>query len=128
MLIGTAYAQGAPAPGGMDFFISIFPLLLIFGIMYFLLIRPQQQRAKAHREMVAALRKGDIVVTAGGMIGKIRSVSDSDDEVTIELAKGVEVKVIRSSIADIRAKTESLRDAKAADAKKEASKEPSEKS
>ncbi len=112
MFITPAYAQGAGAPGGMEMFTTIVPFILIFVIMYFLLIRPQQKRMKQHREMIAAVRRGDVVVTGGGLIGKVRSVDETADEVTVELAKGVEVKVVRSSISDVRAKTEPLRDAK----------------
>ncbi|BCW89278.1 Sec translocon accessory complex subunit YajC [Alphaproteobacteria bacterium SO-S41] len=112
MFVTPAYAQGAGAPGGMEIFIQIIPFILIFVIMYFLLIRPQQQRVKAHRAMIMAVRKGDVVVTGGGLIGKIKSVNDTDDEVTIELAKGVDVRVVRSSISDVKAKTEPLREAK----------------
>lgn len=113
MFVTPAYAQGAGAPGGMEILIQIIPFILIFVIMYFLLIRPQQKRMKAHRDMIAAVRKGDVVVTAGGLIGKIRSVDDKADEVVVELAKGVEVRVVRGSISDVRAKTEPLREAKA---------------
>jgi preprotein translocase subunit YajC len=115
MFVTPAYAQGAGAPGGMDFIIQIIPFILIFVIMYFLLIRPQQKRLAAHRAMVSAVQRGDVVVTGGGLIGKVKSVSDSEDEVVVELAKGVEVRVIRSSLSDVRAKTEPLRPAKAND-------------
>ncbi len=113
MFVTPAYAQGAGAAGGgMEILIQIVPFLLIFVIMYFLLIRPQQQRLKAHRAMIMAVRKGDVVITGGGLIGKIRSVNDADDEVVLELAKGVEVRVVRSSISDVKAKTEPLRETK----------------
>jgi preprotein translocase subunit YajC len=112
MFVSPALAQGAGAPGGMDLFIQIVPFILIFVIMYFLLIRPQQKRMKTHRDMIAAVRRGDVVVTGGGLIGKVKSVDDSSDEVTVELAKGVDVKVVRSSISDVRAKTEPLRETK----------------
>jgi len=113
MFVTPAYAQGAGAPGGLEVFVQIVPFILIFVIMYFLLIRPQQKRMKQHREMVAAVRRGDVVVTAGGFVGKIKTVHDGEDEVTIELAKGVEVRMVRSSISDVRSKTEPLREAKA---------------
>ncbi|MDA7949006.1 MAG: preprotein translocase subunit YajC [Hyphomicrobiaceae bacterium] len=102
MLITPAYAQGAP--GGGDFFIQILPFLLIFVIMYFMLIRPQQRRVKEHREMVAALRRGDTVVTAGGLVGKVTKVDEA--EVEVQVAKDVKVKVVRSTISDVRNKTE----------------------
>ncbi len=73
--------------------------------MYFLVIRPQQKKAKAHREMVANMRRGDTVVTGGGLIGKISKVND-DNEVTVELAEGVKVRIVRSMIAEVRVKGE----------------------
>ncbi len=102
MLITPAYAQGAA--GSADFFIQIMPFLLIFVIMYFLIIRPQQKRLKNHREMVAALRRGDTVVTGGGLIGKVTKVDE--DELQVELAQGMKVKVIRSTITDVRSKNQ----------------------
>lgn len=81
------------------------PLILIFAIMYFLLIRPQQQKMKQHQAMVAAVRRGDVIVTAGGLIGKVVKVKD-DGEVEVELAEGVKVRVVASTIADVRSKTE----------------------
>ena len=81
------------------------PLILIFAIMYFLLIRPQQKKAKEHAAMVAALRRGDQVVTQGGLIGKVVKVKD-DNEVEVELAEGVKVRVVQSTIASVLSKTE----------------------
>ena len=81
------------------------PLILIFGIMYFLLIRPQQKKAKQHQAMVAALRRGDQVVTQGGMIGKVVKVKD-DGEVEVEIADGVKVRIVQSTIATVVSKTE----------------------
>ena len=81
------------------------PLILIFAIMYFLLIRPQQKKMKEHQAMVAAVRRGDVIVTAGGLIGKVAKVKD-DGEVEVELAEGVKVRVVASTIADVRSKTE----------------------
>ena len=81
------------------------PLILIFAIMYFLLIRPQQKKLKQHPAMVAALRRGDQVVTQGGVIGKVSKVKD-DNEVEIEIAEGVKVRVVRSTIANVISKTE----------------------
>ena len=80
-------------------------LLLIFGIMYFLLIRPQQKKLKDHQAMVAALRRGDQVVTQGGVIGKVVKVKD-DGEVEVEIADGVKVRVVQSTIATVVSKTE----------------------
>ncbi len=102
MLITPAYAQGASGSG--DFFIQIMPFLLIFVIMYFLIIRPQQKRLKDHREMVAAVRRGDKVVTGGGPIGKVTKVDEN--ELQVELAQGMKVKVVRSTITEVRSKTQ----------------------
>lgn len=111
MFVTPAYAQGAGAPGGLDLIVQIAPFILIFVIMYFLLIRPQQKRMKEHAAMVAAVRRGDVVVTAGGFIGKVKTVHEPEAEVTVELSKGVEVRMLKSSISEVRAKTEPLRDA-----------------
>ena len=81
------------------------PLILIFVIMYFLLIRPQQKKVKEHQAMVAALRRGDQVVTQGGMIGKITKVKD-DTEVEVEIADGVKVRVMRQTITQVMSKSE----------------------
>ncbi|MGV6847585.1 MAG: preprotein translocase subunit YajC [Marinibacterium sp.] len=81
------------------------PLLLIFAIMYFLLIRPQQQKAKQHKAMVDGLRRGDQVITQGGLIGKVAKVKD-EGEVEVEIADGVRVRVVRGTIAQVMSKTE----------------------
>ena len=81
------------------------PLILIFAIMYFLLIRPQQKKLQQHQAMVAALRRGDQVVTQGGLIGKVNKVVD-DGEVIVELGEGMKVRVVRSTIAQVLNKTE----------------------
>ncbi|WP_293449397.1 preprotein translocase subunit YajC [Planktotalea sp.] len=81
------------------------PLILIFAIMYFLLIRPQQKKLKEHQKMVEGLRRGDQVITQGGLIGKVVKVKD-DNEVEIELAEGVKVRVVQSTIANVINKTE----------------------
>ncbi len=102
MFISPAYAQASG--GGGDFLISLFPIILMFGIVYFLIIRPQSQRVKKHREMVEALRRGDTVVTSGGIMGKVTKVSDN--EATVEIAEGVRVRVVKSTISDVTSKTE----------------------
>ena len=102
MFATPAYAQAA---GGGSAFASFIPLILIFAIMYFLLIRPQQKKAKEHQQMVAALRRGDTVVTQGGIIGKVSKVKD-DNEVEVEIADGVKVRVVRGTIAQVINKTE----------------------
>lgn len=82
------------------------PLILIFAIMYFLLIRPQQKKLKNHQAMVAALRRGDQVITQGGIMGKVTKVKEDDSEIEVEIAEGVKVRVIRSTIATVVNKTE----------------------
>lgn len=102
MFVSPAYAQAVGGAGGLQSFI---PLILIFAIMYFLMIRPQQKKAKQHRAMVDALRKGDQVVTAGGLMGKVSKVG-ADNEVEVEIATGVKVKVVQSTIQAVINKTE----------------------
>lgn len=99
MFATPAYAQAAGGAGGAGAIAQFIPLILIFVIMYFLILRPQQKRMKEHRNMVAALKRGDQVVTQGGLIGKISDVKD--DEVSVEVAQGVKVRVVRSSIAQV---------------------------
>lgn len=89
----------------MDAFTNFVPLILIFGIMYFLLIRPQQQKMKEHKKMVESLRRGDQIVTQGGLIGKVSKVKD-DSEAEVEIADGVKVRVVRSTIAQVISKTD----------------------
>ncbi len=104
MFVTPAYAQGVAGGGGA--FTSLFvPMALIFGIMYFLLIRPQQKKAKEHQAMLEAVRRGDQVVTAGGLMGKVTKVKD-EGEVEIEIAKGVNVRVVKHTISQVRSKTE----------------------
>ena len=90
----------------MQGFQSLVPLILIFGIMYFLLIRPQQKKLKEHQMMVNALRRGDQIITQGGILGKVTKVKDDSNEVEVEIAAGVNVRVIRSTIATVVNKTE----------------------
>ncbi len=104
MFVTPAFAQAVGAPGSA--FTSFIPLILIFAIMYFLLIRPQQKKAKDHQAMVAALRRGDQVVTSGGLIGKVVRVKDEANEIEVELAEGVKVRVVRSTVAQVLSKTE----------------------
>ncbi|WP_295313314.1 preprotein translocase subunit YajC [Roseobacter sp.] len=89
----------------MEAFAQFVPLILIFAIMYFLLIRPQQKKVKEHQAMVAALRRGDQVVTQGGIVGKVAKVKD-DGELELEIADGIKVRVIQSTIATVISKTE----------------------
>ena len=86
---------------------SIAPLLFVFAIMYFLMIRPQQQRMKQHREMIENVRRGDTVVTAGGIVGRVAKVPQKDDpEITVEIADNIQVRVIKSTLTEIRARTQ----------------------
>ena len=103
MFASPAYAQAAGGAAGA--FGSFIPLILILVIMYFLIIRPQQKKVKEHRAMVEALRRGDQVVTQGGLIGKVVKVKD-DNEIEVELAQGVQVRVVRSTVAQVLSKTE----------------------
>lgn len=103
MFVTPAYAQDAVGAGSA--LASFVPLILIFAIMYFLLIRPQQKKVKEHRAMVEALRRGDQVVTQGGIVGKVTKVQE-DGMVEVEIAEGVKVKVIRHTIATVMNKTE----------------------
>ncbi len=102
MFASPAYAQAVGGTGGIASFI---PLILIFAIMYFLMIRPQQKKMKQHRAMVADLRKGDQIVTAGGIMGKVTKVG-SDNEVEVQIATGVKVKIVQHTIQTVLNKTE----------------------
>lgn len=105
MFVTPAFAQAAGGAGAGSALAQFLPLILIFGIMYFLLIRPQQKKLKDHRAMVEALRRGDQVLTQGGIIGKVTHVGD-DGVVQVEIADGVKVKVLRSTISQVMSKTE----------------------
>ncbi len=104
MFATPAYAQAAGAGAGSAF-ASFIPLILIFAIMYFLLIRPQQKKLKEHKAMIEALRRGDQVVTQGGIVGKVTKVQE-DGMVEVEIAEGVKVKCIKGTIAQVMNKTE----------------------
>ena len=90
----------------MEGIASLVPLILVFGIMYFLLIRPQQRKLKEHQAMVAALRRGDQVVTGGGLIGRVTRVKEGENEIEVEIAPNVNVRVIRGTITSVVSKTE----------------------
>lgn len=107
MFISQAWAQGAGGGGG-DFLVQLFPLVLIFVVFYFLLIRPQQAKVRAQREMLSGVKRGDRVVTGGGIIGLVTKVI-SDNEVQVELAEGVRVRIIKQTITDILTRGESVR-------------------
>ena len=110
MFISQAWAQAAGG-GSSDFLVQLFPLVLIFIVFYFLLIRPQQSKMKAQREMLSGVKRGDRVVTGGGFIGLVTKVI-SDNELQVELADGVRVRVIKATITDILTRGESVRGAK----------------
>ena len=103
MFISEAYAQGVG--GGNGGLMGLLPFVLIFVVFYFLLIRPQQKRAKEHKSMVEALKRGDKVVTSGGIVGKVSKVVD-DQYVEVEIASDVKVKVVRSTIGQVMDKTQ----------------------
>ena len=109
MFITPAYAQAVPGLGGGDLLGNVLPIVLMFIIFYFLLFRPQQQRMKHHREMLANVRRGDTVVTTGGIIGKITKVVD-DRELEVEIASDTRVRVVRSMISEVRTKGEPVKD------------------
>ena len=112
MWITPAYAQGTGG-GGLEVYSGLLPILLIFVIMYFLILRPQQKRVKQHQEMVKNLRRGDSVVTNGGTVGKVTKVVD-DDQIEIEIAQGVRVRQLRSMVSEVRTKGEPVQDEAAA--------------
>ena len=109
MFITPAYAQAVPGLGGGDLLGNVLPIVLMFIIFYFLLFRPQQQRMKTHRQMLSNVRRGDTIVTSGGIVGKISKVID-DREVEVEIAKDTRVLVVRSMIAEVRVKGEPVKD------------------
>ncbi len=101
MWISPAYAQAA---GGSDMFSFFVPIILIFVVFWFLLIRPQQQKQKQHQAMLAAVRRNDRVVTGGGIVGTVTKVSADDNELTVEIADNVRVKVLRYTISEVLSK------------------------
>ncbi len=106
MFISPAFAQAAGgAPGGSGFE-AIMPLILIFVVFYFLLIRPQQKKMKQHKETLTGIRRGDKIVTGGGIVGKVTKGGEGDAELTVEIAKDIKVKVLRETIAHVIAKPE----------------------
>ena len=109
MFVTPAFAQTATPAAGPDMLMSILPFVLIFVIMYFLIIRPQRMKQKRHQEMIANLRRGDTVVTSGGLIGKVAKVVD-EAELQIDLADNVRVRLARSMIAEVRTKGEPVKE------------------
>ncbi len=112
MWITDAFAQttGAASAGATDTLVQLVPIVAMIAIVYFVLWRPQQRRAKEQRELVQAARRGDIVVTTGGLIGKVTKAVD-DNEVEFEIAPNIKVRLARSGIAEVRSKGEPVKDA-----------------
>ena len=108
MFSSPAFAQGIGGADG-NMLMSLLPFILIFVIMYFLILRPQQKRAKQHQEMVKNLRRGDTVITSGGLVGKVTKVVD-DEQVEVEIADGVRGRQLRQMMTDVRAKCEPVKD------------------
>ena len=108
MFITPAFAQGLGlgGDGGLSF---LLPMVMVFVIMYFLILRPQQKRVKAHQEMVKNVRRGDTVVTSGGLVGKVTKVID-DDQIEVEIADNVRVRQVRAMVSDVRAKGEPVKE------------------
>ena len=117
MFVTPAFAQaaGAPAAGGgiTDIAIQLMPILLLVVIFWFLIFRPQQKRLKAQQAMLSAIRRGDTVVTTGGIVGKVTKAVDGED-LEVEIATGVKVKLVRGMISDVRSKAEPVNDNKPA--------------
>ena len=109
MFVTPAFAQGGAMDSSSMLF-QILPFVLIFVIMYFLILRPQQKRVKEHQELVRNLRRGDTVVTSGGVVGKVTKVVD-DDQIEVEIADDVRVRQLRTMVAEVRTKGEPVKDA-----------------
>ena len=108
MLITPAYAQAAAGGDANSMLMSLLPFALIFVIMYFLILRPQQKRVKSHQEMIKNVRRGDTVVTSGGIVAKVSKVID-DGEIEAEIAEGVRVRLVKGMIQEVRAKGEPVK-------------------
>src|SRR5499426_4532684 len=113
MLISPAFAQTGGGQGSSEMLMSLLPFVLIFVIMYFLILRPQQKRVKQHQEMVKNVRRGDTVITNGGLVGKVTKVID-DDQIEIEIADDVRIRQMRQMVTDVRAKGEPVKEEAAA--------------
>jgi preprotein translocase subunit YajC len=107
LVITPAFAQGLGGGSG-DLVLQLVPFLLIFVIMYFLIIRPQQRRVKEHQELVRNVRRGDTIVTTGGIVGKVTKATD-DPEIEVEIADGVRVKLVRTMISEVRTRGEPVK-------------------
>ncbi len=110
MLITPAFAQAAGAGGDTNsMLMSLLPFALIFVIMYFLILRPQQRKVKEHNDLVKNIRRGDTVVTSGGLVGKVTKVVD-DEQIEVEVADGVRIRQMRQMISGVRTKGEPAKD------------------
>jgi preprotein translocase subunit YajC len=107
-VITPAFAQGLLGGGSSDVLMSLVPFVLIFVIMWFLIIRPQQKRVKTHQEMIKNVRRGDTVITSGGIVAKVSKVID-DGEIEAEIAEGVRVRLVKGMIQEVRAKGEPVK-------------------
>jgi preprotein translocase subunit YajC len=107
-MISPAFAQTSGAGGG-DILGLFFPLILVFGIFYLLVFRPQQKRMKDHQAMINAVKRGDTVVTSGGIIGKVVRVA-ADGELRVEIADGIQVRVVKGTISEVRGKGEPVKE------------------
>ena len=107
-MITPAFAQGLGGGGTNDILMSLVPFVLIFIIMWFLIIRPQQKRVKTHQEMIKNVRRGDTVITTGGIIAKVSKVVD-DTEIEAEIADGVRVRILKGMVQDVRSKGEPVK-------------------
>src|SRR5262245_54619707 len=108
MFVTPAFAQASPM-GGDNILMQLLPFILLGLIMYFLILRPQQKRVKEHAELVKNLRRGDTVVTSGGVVGKVTKVVD-DEQIEVEIADGVRIRQMRQMVSGVRAKTEPAKD------------------
>lgn len=118
MLITPAYAQAAAGGDANSMLMSLLPFALIFVIMYFLILRPQQKKVKEHNEMVKNVRRGDTVVTSGGLVGKVTKVID-DEQIEVEVGEGVRIRQMRQMISGVRSKGEPAKDKGKGDATKD---------
>ena len=107
-MITPAFAQGFPGLPASETIVQFVPFILIFVIMWFLIIRPQQRRAREHADMIKAVRRGDTVVSTGGLVGRVTKVTE-DPEIEVEIADGVRVKIVRTMISEVRARGEPVK-------------------
>lgn len=112
MFVTPAFAQAA-GPASDPLASLLIPMLLMLAIFYFLLIRPQSKRAKDHRDRMNSVRRGDTVVTSGGMVGRVTKVTDTSDEIEVELADNLKVRIVKSTLMDVRSKGEPVKDTSA---------------